>query len=389
MLHEGPEENVSAGGRKGDFHAARARAELQLESFEFEELASEEVLFEPIYGAWEGNMGHAIDRSPIDICRARGERTVVLGNSGVARVLRTGSEVKNLCEGDLCLFGGVYPADEFGYMTLAHGFDAPNTVGLLSKRSKANAAMLTKLPRDSRYTARQWAAFSLRYLTAWSNWRVAIGALRLQLSEAELPRPHVWGWGGGTTHAELRLAALQGCAVTMISGSDGHLEEIRRSGLLALDRRELGIVDFDERRYAKDEAYRTEFLAGEKRFLAQVKAITGRGVSIFVDYIGSPVNRLTMKSLAREGVLTTAGWKLGMCLPVNRATECIKRHVHVFTHYVRASEVGPAVAFAEEHGWIPEDNMPVYKWEDIPKLTEDYRRNEIQSYYPLYEVTAP
>lgn len=389
VLAEGPEENITVGGRKGDFQTAREPGALQLEDFDFDDLSEDEVMYEPIYGAWEGNMGHALARSPIDICRTRGERKVVLGNSGVARVLRTGAAVSHLKEGDVCLFAGVFPGDEFGYMIQAHGFDAPNTIGLLTKRGKANSALLTKLPPNSRFTLRQWAAFSLRYLTAWSNWKVALGALRLQVSEAELPRPHVWGWGGGTTHAELRLAQLQGCSALMISGSPGHLDEIRRSGLATLDRSELGILGFDERRSAKDEEYRAQFLAGEKRFLAQVKAITGRGVSIFVDYIGSPVNRLTMKSLAREGVLTTAGWKLGMGIPVNRASECIKRHIHVFTHYVRASEVAPAVRFAEEHGWIPEDTMPVYKWDDIPKLTEDYRRNEIQSYYPLYEVTAP
>lgn len=195
-------------------------------------------------------MGHALDRVPIDICRARSEAKVVLGNSGIAQIIAVGPAVSHVREGDFCLFGGACPQDEFGYMTRAHAYDAPNTVGLLAKISKAPGAMFTKLPETSRFSLRQWAAFSLRYPTAWSNWKVALGALRLQVGEEELPCPHVWGWGGGTTLAELRLAQIEGCASTMISGTDGHLAEIRRAGMRALDRRELGIIDFDEQRYA-------------------------------------------------------------------------------------------------------------------------------------------
>lgn len=387
VLHEGPAEDPSQIGRRGEIRSQGQFGELVLEKLALDEVADHEALVEPIYGAWEGNMGHAIDRSPVDVCRQRKESRVVLGNGGVVRVLRTGSAVRHVKEGDVCLFAGVALSDEFGYMKLAHGYDAPNTVGLLAKATKLPGVTLFKIPDRSRLSLRQWAAFSLRYTTAWSNWRVALGALRLQLGEEELPAPHVWGWGGGTTLAELKLAHLQRCATTMVSGSSPHLEEIRRAGITALNRRELGIVEFDERRYAKDDEFRQLYMAGEKRFLEQVKSITGRGVSIFVDYIGSPVNRMTMKALARQGVLATAGWKLGLVTPVNRATECISRHIHVFTHYIRASEVAPAMAFAEEHGWGPDDGMPVYTWEDVPKLVQDFRNNEVPSYYPLYQVT--
>ncbi|MCX5747614.1 MAG: zinc-binding alcohol dehydrogenase family protein [Proteobacteria bacterium] len=282
---------------------------------------------------------------------------------------------------------GTFDADEFGYMKGAHGYDSPNTVGFLAKTTKLHVSTLHKLPENSRFSLRQWAAFSLRYLTAWSNWHVALGALRLQLSEQDLPVPHVWGWGGGTTLAELSLARLQGCAATMITGS--HVEAIQAKGITALDRHKLGILDFDERRFGTEDDYRQQYLAGEKQFLREVKAITGRGVSIFVDLIGSPVHRMTLKSLARQAVITTAGWKLGMLTPVNRAVECLSRHVHVFTHYVRASEAAPAIAFAELHGWMPEDRSPVYRWDDIPTLVTDYRDNKIASYYPLFEVAAP
>src|SRR5436190_1985137 len=52
-----------------------------------------EVLVEPLYGCWEGNMGHAVARRPVDLCRDRREDTVVIGNAGVVRVVDTGPDV--------------------------------------------------------------------------------------------------------------------------------------------------------------------------------------------------------------------------------------------------------------------------------------------------------
>src|SRR6185503_18978816 len=78
-------------------------AELVEESFPIPDLGPEEVLAEPIYGCWEGNMGHALQRVPVDICRLRREDKVVIGNAGVVRVLETGSAVTRLHPGDHCL----------------------------------------------------------------------------------------------------------------------------------------------------------------------------------------------------------------------------------------------------------------------------------------------
>src|SRR5262245_57613201 len=38
------------------------------ESIELPELGEEDVLAEPLYGCWEGNMGHALQRKPVDVC---------------------------------------------------------------------------------------------------------------------------------------------------------------------------------------------------------------------------------------------------------------------------------------------------------------------------------
>src|SRR5215469_4301033 len=88
---------------------------LELESISFPPLEDHEVLVEPLFGSWEGNMSHAIDRDPIDICMLRNEEKVVLGNSGVVRILQTGGAVTNVRPGDCCVFGAVGTADMFGY----------------------------------------------------------------------------------------------------------------------------------------------------------------------------------------------------------------------------------------------------------------------------------
>lgn len=373
---------VLRAGEAGD----HAPAELRKEPFEFADLTADEALVEPIYGCWEANMSHALDRRPIDVCRARGEDRVVLGNSGLVRVLRTGRAASQIKPGDLCMFLGVARQDAFGYMELAHGYDAPGTVGLLAKQSKVLTRNLFPIPAGSRHSPAQWAAFSLRYMTAWSNWHVAIGALRLQLTEEEFPSPYVWGWGGGSTLAELDLARRFGCRVTMVT-SDIHRREVVALGIDTVDRRELAALQFDAEKYRQDADYAKAYRDAEARFLAAVDERTnGLGVSIFIDYIGSPVNRVTLKALGRQGVLATAGWKRGMDYPLIRAIECLKRHIHVHTHYARLSEAPAAIDYAERNRWLPALGEQLYSWDEIPALAAEYAAGMTRSYFPLFVV---
>ncbi|AUX27039.1 hypothetical protein SOCEGT47_076170 [Sorangium cellulosum] len=374
---------------KGEPHGA---ATLELDTFSFPEITDDEVLVEPLFGCWEGNMSHALARRPVDVCELRGEPRVVLGNSAVVRVLKPGANVRGVREGDVCVFtGNVTCEDEFGYMVKAHGYDAPNTIGFLAQRTKVRGENLLKVPEGSPYSLEQWAAYSLRYPTAWSNFRVALSALRLQLSEADLPAPYVFGWGGGTTLAELDLARRLGCDVTMISGSAAHLDEITRAGLRAIDRRKFPDLAVDEERAAADPDYKKRCQASERAFLDVVHRVTGgKGVSIFLDYIGSPVLRVTLKALGRQGVLATAGWKLGAAMSMNRAMACIQRHIFVHTHYARHNEHPVAMSFAARTGWMPELRPDaIYDWERVPELAEDFAAGRVASYFPVYRVNSP
>jgi NADPH:quinone reductase-like Zn-dependent oxidoreductase len=362
----------------------RGPATLRRESISIDPPAPGEVLAEPIYGSWEANMTHAIDRQPIDVCRRRGERRVVLGNSGVVRVTATGRDVRNVAEGDLCLLVASGSEDRHGYVVTVLGYDARESIGLLSRTMKLSARQLVPLPRRTRHRLTQWGAFPVRYGTAWDNWRVAHGAWRLQTDVAP-GDTYVWGWGGGVAYAELLLAAQLGCRTAMIASTDERLTSIANAGITPIDRRRFPDLAYNEERYRTDPAYKRAYLASERAFLALVRDHTnGDGVSIFIDNIGGPVHRPTLRALGRTAVVTTAGWKHGMDISFNRATACISRHVFVHTHASRNSP--EAVHQAEATGWVPPVPSYVYSWDDIPRLADDYAAGRIESYFPTFQV---
>lgn len=363
-------------------------AVLQREPFSFSDIDDHEILCEPLYGCWEANMTHALERRPIDVCRFRSEERVVLGNAGVLRVLRAGRAVAGFKEGDLCMLfcNGIW--DEHGYPDKILAYDAPGTMGVLAKRMKLHERQAIKIPAGSRLSPRQWAAFSLRYVTAWANWKHAHACWSLSGGRHTTEAPHVWGWGGGVSLAELALAKHFGCEAALCSSGDARLSLIERLGIEPIDRRRFPDLYFDESRYEESADYRKAYRASEEKFLAAVMEQTGgRGVAIFVDYIGAPVFRATLKALRRPGVITTAGWKLGMTTSSVRALECMHWHIHVYTHYARYEQGLEAIDFAEETGWGPPvEGDEVYGWDDIPLLAERYAAGALSTYFPLFEV---
>ena len=361
-------------------------ARLELEALELEPCQAGEVLAEPVYGCWEGNMGHAISRQPLDVCRQRGEPKVVIGNAGVVRILEAGPEVRVVEPGQYAMVFPSAAEDRWGYTVKALGYDAAGQSGMLATRVKLSARQLIPLPENTRYSLAQWAAFSVRYVTAWSNWRMAYGVFRLQVDADECPSPHVWGWGGGTTLAELDLARRHGCRVAMLSGGEQNLRLIERTGIAAIDRRRFGKLSYDEALYASDRVFRAAYRRAETAFLNEVRQQTGGDmVQIFIDYLGGPVYRATLKALSREGVIATAGWKRGMEMSHLRSKECIARHQHVYTHYARYSEGVEAVRYAEANGWMPEVDARVYSFEEVPQLAQDYA-DEKTGYFPCYAL---
>lgn len=374
VLHQGARE----GSRPG---------ELVRESFAFDAPGPEEVLAEPLFGSWEANMSHALARHPVDVCRLRCEEKVVLGNSGVVRVLEVGEAVDNASPGDVCMLAPFGELDDYGYMKRVFGYDAPRTVGLLARLTKLHRNQLVKLPAPSRFPLERWAAASVRYATAWDNWRVAWGCYRLQMSDEDSPTPWVWSWGGGVGLATLLLAKRQGCKTAMIASHDERLQLLAELGITPVDRREFPNLDYDPERFANDPDFRRIYLDSERRFLIEVRRKTGgERASIFVDNIGRPVLRATLKALARQGVLTSTGWDRGGDMAYDRITECTKRHIFVHTHGGRLSAARATVRYAEETGWLPPVPPQTWAWDDIPELARRFARGELSTYFPVFRV---
>ncbi len=370
-------------GEKG---APPKPTQLVRETFEFAEPGPHEALVSPLFGCMEGNMGHSVERKPVDICLLRNEPKVVTGNAGVVRVDKVGAGVTTVREGDTAILFCNGVPDKFGYPERIFGYDAPGTIGVLSKQSKMHEKQLIPIPKNSAYPAEQWAAFSLRYITAWSNWELAYGTLRLLLNEKELPNPEVWGWGGGVSLGQLALAKHYGCKVAQIASTDDRLTTIESLGIRPVDRREFRDLYFDKKKFRVDEDYTQAYTAAEKIFTRKVEEMTGGNmVNIFIDYVGVPVLRATLKVLARQGVLTTAGWKEGMMVELVRASECIARHQHVHTHYARYEEGVAAVEFAEKNGWLPPLDSKVYEFDEIPQLFDDYKKDKV-GWFPIFRV---
>ena len=175
--------------------------------FELPEMTDYHVLAEPIYGSWEANMTHCLERKPIDVCRMRREKSIVLGNSGVVRILKTGSKVTKCKEGDICLLVPIGSYDDNGHMIRVFGYDAPHTMGLLAKQGVYHEYNVTPLANPSKHCYTRWAGFSVRYGTAWENWKLSYNVWRAQFDLNGTPPPHLSGWGGGVTLAPCISAA--------------------------------------------------------------------------------------------------------------------------------------------------------------------------------------
>lgn len=370
-------------GEKG---APPTKTELVREEFEFADIGPSEALVAPLFGCMEGNMAHGVERKPIDVPLARGEDKIVMGNAGVVRVEKVGADVTTVREGDTAIVFCNGEPDEYGYPKKIYGYDAVGSIGVMAKHSKLDEKQLIAIPANTSYPLEQWAAFSLRYITAWSNWQLAYGTLRLLLKEDELPAPEVWAWGGGVCLGELALAKHYGCKVTQIASTDERLTTIESLGIRAVDRREFYDLYFDKKRFRKDEDYTRKYSDAEEIFLNKVRDLTGgQMVNIFLDYVGVPVLRATLKALTRQGILATAGWKEGMMIELVRASECIARHQHINTHYARYHEGVEAVKFAEEKGWLPPLDSKVYDFDEVPQMYADYEADKV-GWFPIFRI---
>lgn len=362
---------------------------LRCDRFTFGPLEEGEALVEPILGSWEANLDHALARSPIDVCRSRSEDAVVLGNSGLVRVLKVNAESRDLQvrEGDLCLLLPFGKTDRFGYAELVHAYDEPGSIGLLAERSKMATRLLLPIPDGTAYSLPQWAAYG-RYFTAWDNWRKAYGCWRTQVADDD-PADHlVFGWGGGVAFAELLLAKRAGFRVAMTASSDERVAFLRENGITPVDRRRFPDLSLPTRQERADRERHQRRRTSVQNLLDVIGELSdGHGVAIFVDNIGEPLYDVTLTAMARQGVVTTCGWRAGMRLSHLRGAECIRRHFYVNTHVWRLPDSPGIRDFQEAEGWIaPKGSDLIYDFDRVPELADDYAHGRIGSYFPMYRV---
>jgi NADPH:quinone reductase-like Zn-dependent oxidoreductase len=373
--------------RTGPENQPGTPGELARETLRLPDVTDRHTLVEPIYGSWDANISHAIARNPVDVARQRGEDFILLGNIGVVRVLRPGPGVPTIKEGDLCLLMPFGRRDEFGYVELVYAYDAPGTLGLLAERTVVPTDLLLPLPRDSHHAPHRWTPYA-RYFTAWDNWRVTHACWRSQMDEADPGEHLVFGWGGGVVLAELELARRAGFRVAMAASTDHRLAQLAAHGIEPIDRRLFPDLGFDERFACEDSEYIERYRRSEKVFLDQIGALSGgRGAAIVLDNIGGSLYKATLKALGRQGVISSCGWKAGMHLRHVRATESIRRHLHVHTHVWRFGDSGTIRDYQETTGWIADiDPTQAYTFDDIPRLAADYAAGCIDSYFPFFQV---
>lgn len=378
VLHSGPVLNGSTRPVPGV---------LSREHFVLPELENDEALVEPLYGSWEANIDHALSRDPIDVCRARAEDPIVLGNLGVVRVLRPARTAPSVREGDICMVMPFAKRDRHGYAELIYAYDGPGTIGLLAKQTKLKEDLLLPIPEGTRYSLPQWAAYA-RYFTAWDNWQVAHSCWLSQMAGEDPAHQLVFGWGGGVVFAELQLAQRAGFRVAMTASTDERLSNLREHQITAVDRRLFPDLELDAAAVGADPECARRYRASQARFTEVIHDLSdGEGVAIFVDNIGAPLYKATAKALARQGVLTTVGWKHGMRINSLRASECIKRHLNVNTHVWRYGESAKIRDYQEDTGWIAAvDPATTYDFDSVPRLVDDYRAGRISSYFPVFRV---
>lgn len=162
-----------------------------------------------------------------------------------------------------------------------------------------------------------------------------------------------------------------------------------RAGLDMLDRRPFFDLHYDAQKYQTDAMYRQRYQEVEALFVKTLAAHTnGAGAAIFIDNIGDPVFRATLKALAgaprrdQRPVVGNMACKRPICgrSPVSTATSM----------FIRIFRVMPKV-------W-PRSILPTrrvgcrrstkFMRGMRSQLAADYEQGRIASYFPIFTVDS-
>jgi NADPH:quinone reductase-like Zn-dependent oxidoreductase len=190
------------------------------------------------------------------------------------------------------------------------------------------------------------------------------------VSEQQLPRLDVLGFGGGVSELFLQLAKSEGHNAYFCSGSPERRDALEKQGIVGIDQKAFN-------RFAS-----REDVSAFRKHVAQLTA--SGGAHIVCDMLRGPVFEAGLAVAAREGVNISAGWQLSQVVTYNSTVQSVKQVTIDHTHY----ETIPECAVATQlYGKVftPTVHKEIYAFEDLPRAFEEMHQNT-QTGIPIIRV---
>ena len=254
----------------------------------------------------------------------------ITGSEGAGDVVRVGSCVENIKEGDAVLVTPAWSCNRCEFclndeepMCLSYGMLGIARKGCFAEYVAAPAETIYPMPSNLSYE--EAASIPLVFLTAW---HMLISRARIKPGEDVL----VQAAGSGVGIAAIQIAKLYGARVFATASTDEKLQKAKTLGADVL-------INYKE-----------------KDFGEEIRAITGkRGVDVIFEHTGSENWEKNVKSLARRGRLVTCGATSGYQSQIDirfiysRGLSILgsymgsKKDMFEMLHFVRAGKLRPVI----------------------------------------------
>ncbi len=342
---------------------------IALDELELAEMGRRDVHLKILVVSGEHNVDHAALADTVNIAELRGGK-IYPGNSAVAEVIATGSDVEAFKAGDIVLTHCNGEPDRFGYPKTIWAYDKTDSVGWYAEEAVVGDWQLVQAPLECGLNLWEIAALPLRAPTAYHLWRRAEGIFRLKVPAERLATLNVLGFGGGVSELFLMLARAKGHDAFFCSGSPERRDALEK----------LGITPIDQAAFNRF-ASRNDV----KGFIKESRRLTGgEGMHLVCDMLRGPVFAAGLAAAAREGVNVSAGWQLSRDVDYNSAGASIKQITLDHTHYETLAGVESAT---DLYGRVfkPTIHREVYGFKDLPRALAEMHQN-VQTGIPIIRV---
>jgi NADPH:quinone reductase-like Zn-dependent oxidoreductase len=342
-----------------------------LDDLELREVGPGDVHLKILAVSGEHNVDHAALADTVNITEARGG-IIYPGNSAVGEVLSVGKDVTRFKAGEIVLTHCNGEPDAFGFPMRIWAYDQPESIGWYGEEAVVGDWQLIHAPLDCGLNLWEIAALPLRAPTAHHLWRRAHGIFRVKVSEQQLPKLNVLGFGGGVSELFLMLAKSEGHNAFFCSGSEERRAALEKLGIATID--QLQFNRFAER-------------GDVKAFIGECKTRTdGIGMHLVCDMLRGPVFAAGLAVAARQGVNVSAGWQLATAINYNSAGASTKQITLDHTHYETIEGCAEATAL---YGSVfkPTVHHEIYNFEDLPRAMEEMHQNKMTG-IPIIRVAS-